>query len=283
MTAILGANRYGKSLVRLVTVTRHGARHELRDLTASILLEGEFAAAHVAGDNRAILPTDTMKNTVYALAAGYMASAIEEFGSAIGRRLLAVTAAASKVTVDLTLHAWDRVRVGERPHDHAFLRGSSTARLARVEMTRASSSIEAGVTGLGLLKTTGSAFTGFLADDLTTLRETRERILATDIEARWRYGRTPGSFELAWRAVRDALVETFADHDSESVQHTLFAMGTAALERCDELSEITLRMPNRHHVPVDLMPLGQENRNEVFVATEAPFGLIEGTVRRETG
>jgi urate oxidase len=276
----LSTNSYGKAAVRLVTVTRRGPRHELRDLTISTRLEGEFTAAHVDGDNRAVLPTDTMKNTVYALARSHSSSPVEELAAAIGERLLASAPAALSVTIDVEVHGWDRVAHGERGHDHTFVRGTPTRRAARVRLSRDRVEYEAGLLSLGLLKTTASAFEGFLTDDFTTLRETADRILATDVEARWRYASPPGSFDFAWRTVRDALVETFAEHASRSVQHTLYAMGTAAIDRCDDVAEVRLRMPNRHHLVVDLTPFGQENVNEVFVATEAPYGLIEATVVR---
>ena len=276
----LGANSYGKSVIRLVTVTRHGARHDLRDLTVNIRLEGDFTAAHVAGDNSAILPTDTMKNTSYALAREHASAPPEVFGEAIGKRLLAVTPAARSADVELAVHAWDRVRIADRPHDHAFTRGPASRRLAHVRCTRDGERYAAGITGLALLKSGGSAFSGFLRDDLTTLRETEDRILATEVDARWIYSGAPSSFDLAWRTVRNALVETFAEHESRSVQHTLYAMGNAALERCDDVEEIRLSMPNQHHLLVDLGPFGQENRNEVFVATREPHGLIEAVIRR---
>jgi urate oxidase len=271
---------YGKHEIRLVTVHRHGTRHELRDLTLSVMLEGDFAAAHVSGDNAALLPTDTMKNIVYALAQKHAAVSLEHFGAAIGERLLAEASAASRAVVEIAQHEWHRVASGERGHDHAFVRGTTQRRLAWASVTRAGVTFDAGLSGLGILKTAGSAFSGFPPGEYTTLRETRDRILATQVEARWRYLRAPQSFDLAWRSVRGALIETFADHDSESVQHTLFAMGSAALERCEEVVEIRLTMPNKHHVPVDLSPFGLENRNEVFVATEAPYGVIQATVAR---
>jgi urate oxidase len=280
MPSTLGANSYGKSAVRLVTVTRHGTRHELRDLTVSMRLDGTFEAAHLAGDNSGVLPTDTMKNTVYALAKAHAASPIEPFGTAIGQRLLASSSAATTATIEIVQHEWDRIRLAERPHEHAFVRGAPHRRVAWVSVTRGGSSFEAGILGLGVLKTTGSAFSGFLRDSYTTLRETRDRILATEVEASWRYAQAPDSFDLAWHTVHDALIETFADHDSESVQHTLYAMGTAAIDRCEDVAEICLTLPNRHHLLVDLSPFGQTNANEVFVATEAPYGLIEATVTR---
>ena len=78
-------------------------------------------------------------------------------------------------------------------------------------------------------------------------------------------------------------MNTFAAHTSESVQHTLYAMGEAALAACEGIGEIHLSLPNRHHLLVDLKPFGLDNPNEIFVATDQPFGLIEATVTRSPG
>jgi urate oxidase len=57
-------------------------------------------------------------------------------------------------------------------------------------------------------------------------------------------------------------------------------MGQSVLDSIDIVQSITLEMPNRHHLPIDLARLGLENRNEVFVATEEPHGLIKATLSR---
>jgi urate oxidase len=222
-----------------------------------------------------------MKNTVYALARAHAGQPIEAFATAIGNRLLAAASEAERAVVDVEMHDWSRIRIEERPHDHAFTRGSVARRTATVVATPTGVQIRAGISGLGLFKSGGSAFRHFLRDALTTLADTDDRILATEIDAWWRYATEPSSFDFAWRTVRDALVETFAEHESASVQHTLYAMAAAALERCEQVEEVHLRMPNRHHLPVDLAPFGLPNHNEVFVATDAPYGLIEATVRRD--
>ena len=130
-----------------------------------------------------------------------------------------------------------------------------------------------------LLKTTDSAFADFARDQFTTLSDATDRILATAVTASWRYRTDIRDFSVR-DAVRQALVETFAAHDSRSVQHTLYAMAETALKACADITEITMSLPNRHHLLVDLKPFGLDNPNEVFVATDQPYGLIEATVRR---
>lgn len=280
MTPRLAWNGYGKAAVRLVKVDRGGASHQLHDLTVDAQLQGAFEEAHTAGDNARVLPTDTIKNTVYALARQGPVDPPEEFGERLGRHFLRACTAADRAVVSLAVHRWDRAGVAGAAHHHAFVRGSEERRLATVTVDRNEAIVEAGIAGLGLLKTTGSGFSRFLRDQYTTLKETDDRILATDLEARWEYARRPVDYDATWAAVRSALVETFAGHASASVQHTMYAMGEAALARCGEMDQIRLVLPNRHHLLVDLVPFGLENPNEIFVATAEPYGRIEAVVAR---
>jgi urate oxidase len=278
----LSWNSYGKSAVRLLKVERSGSRHEIRDLTVDIALSGDFESAHTSGDNSAVLPTDTMKNTVYAKAREQAIGQPEEFGLRLAAHFLGASAAAETATVRIAEHGWRRQTFEGRPHDHAFERGSTEQRTARVSANRSGvSSVTAGIADLVVLKTAQSGFTGFPRDRYTTLRETTDRILATSITTTWRYGATGLAYGTLWLAVRRQLLETFADHESASVQHTLYALGEAVLEGCAEVEEITISMPNKHHLLVDLAPFGLENPNEVFVPTTEPYGLIEASMKRQ--
>jgi urate oxidase len=278
---MLASNSYGKSGIRLVKVTRRPDRHDLKDVTVGIRLEGDFEKAHVAGDNSAVLPTDTMKNTVYALASKHRLEEIEAFGLELGEHFVRSHPPVARARIELSERLWERLEVSGKPHGHAFRRPGGETRLARVAVERGgSASVEAGVEGLVVLKTARSGFAGFARDRFTTLRETEDRLLATAVSAAWSYAGKNESFGRLWRGIRRTLLEAFADHDSRSVQHTLYAMGEAVLASHAEVSEIRLSMPNRHHLPVDLSPFGLENNNEIFVATEEPYGLIEATVVR---
>jgi urate oxidase len=274
MSIMLAENSYGKQAVRLVTVRRYPDRHELKDLTVAIRFEGDFAAAYTDGDNRGVLPTDTMKNTVYALAAGHPFDDIEDFGLLLTDHFLSNNPRASRVRIDLTEHPWEPIETSKT----AFRQAGSERRTAEVTREREGAKVLAGLENLVVMKTAKSAFEGFPRDRYTTLPETADRLLATAVRATWRYSRPDVPFGL-WHQVRRVLLETFAEHDSRSVQHTLHAMGEAVVRTLD-VEEIHLAMPNRHHIPVDLRPFGMENRNEIFVATPEPYGLIEGTVRR---
>jgi urate oxidase len=279
MPVTLAENGYGKQAVRLVTVRRRPERHELKDVTVAIRFEGDFTAAYTDGDNEGVFPTDTMKNTVYALAAEHPFDDIEDFGLALSDHFLQASPRATAVRVEITEHLWEPIETAKAPHPHAFRKAGSEKRTAVVTRDRTGAKVLAGLADLVVMKTAKSAFEGFPRDRYTTLRETSDRLLATAVQATWRYSRPYVAFGRLWQEVRRVLLETFAEHDSRSVQHTLYAMGEAALETLD-VEEIHIAMPNLHHLPVDLTPFGQENRNEVFVATAEPYGLIEGTVRR---
>jgi len=275
----LAWNRYGKSSVRLVKVRRGANSHDLIDLTLDVALEGAFERVYVEGDNSGCLATDTMKNTVYALAKKDPIDHVESFALRLGAHF-ASKPGVSMVRITTAEHPWTRLSAGGQPHPHAFAHAGAEEWTTVVTHDASGVSVASGLRGLVVLKTTDSAFSGFPRDQYTTLPETRDRILATSITASWVY--VPDFSDFAQRtAVRTALVETFAAHRSESVQQTLYAMGEAALLACRGVRDIQLSLPNRHHLLVDLQPFGLDNPNEIFVATEEPFGSIEARITRD--
>lgn len=277
---MIAHSAYGKSRVRLVQVLRAPGRHDLRDLTLAIRFRGHYDESYTDGDNGAVLPTDTMKNTVYAMAAQHGVHEPEIFGLRLATHFLERNPRLIRVRIDVTEHLWSRIPTSTGEHPHAFVRSAPETRTAAVQASRGVTMVGAGVADLVILKSAHSAFAGFLRDEYTTLAETRDRLLATSVTATWRYRKRDIDFASAWHAVRSALLEIFAGHHSESVQHTLYAMGQGVLDRFEDVTAIRLVMPNRHHLPVDLSAFGLANRNEIFVATEEPHGLIEGTVVR---
>jgi urate oxidase len=275
----LGQNNYGKSEIRLVKVRRDVARHELWDLTVDVALEGDFERAHVGGDNTGLLATDTMRNTVYALAKDHLTGSIEEFGLKLVDHCLEAGPTVERARVRITEHPWNRIEVNGRGHEHSFVRGSGE-RTAAVRGDAGGERVEAGIDNLLVLKTTNSGWEGFLRERYTTLPETNDRILATKITANWTYGDADVDFDRLWRGVRDQILATFTDHYSPSVQNTLYRMGEAVLEGFPEIEKIYLSLPNKHHLLYDLERFGMENEGEIFHATSEPYGLIEGSVER---
>jgi urate oxidase len=281
----MGENSYGKSQVRLVRVVRRPDRHELTDLTVDVALEGDFAAAHVAGDNTGLLATDTMRNTVYALAQGHDDVAdLERFGLRLVEHFVASGPRVTGARVRLVAHPWARLATAAgAPDPHAFQAGSGGRRVAVVAGgAGAPVSVEAGIEGLVLLKTTGSGWEGYHHDELTSLPETDDRMMATEVTARWTYREPLAAIDctVSWEAVRSVILTSFGDHYSPSVQFTLHRMGDAVLAARDEVQRISFSLPNRHHLLFDLERFGLENDNEIFQPTTEPYGLIEGTVER---
>ena len=282
MTYPMGPNRYGKSGIRLATVARDGDRHTFRDLDIEVRLEGAFEAAHVDGDNAAVLPTDTMRGTCFALARDGI-DTVAGFARRVADRLLVASPAVRQVTIEVVAHPWERIEVDGRGHDHAFRPAPGGDQVIVLTQPRDQApEIQGGARGVRVLKTTGSAFSDYLVDEHTTLPPTRDRIMATTVEARWGTTGPDVEHERLATAVPASFAATFAEHDqSESVQHTLHAMGSAVLDAHPELTWIRFRMPNEHHNLVDLSPYGLDNPNEVFVVADRPFGVIEGVVARD--
>ena len=276
MRIVLGDNQYGKAETHVVRVTR-GESHDIKDLTVSVALAGDFAASHLEGDNTNVIPTDTQKNTVFAFAKEPIGE-IEDYGLRLARHFMEFPPV-RRARVTIEEHPWVRINVGRKRHPHAFMRKGSETRLAMVTCSRDSEHVVAGVAELVVLKTTDSEFRGFPRDRYTTLEETSDRILATSLTARWRYVKQTDWSE-SFSEARRLLLETFASHHSLALQQTLYTMGETVLEERPEVAEVRLSMPNKHHFAVDLSPFGLTNEGEVFFAADRPYGLIEGTVKR---
>ena len=279
----LGPNRYGKSAIRLVKLIRGRDRHHLRDLTVAIALEGDFDAAHAEGDNTLVVATDTMKNTVYALAAEHLTGPIEVFGRALAERFL-VSPQVARSTVSIREHRWLPIQTDGGPARDAFLRAGDFTRTATITALHgAALTVDAGVEDLTVMKTAKSAFAGFPRDEYTTLPDTDDRIMATRVSATWRYAATDLDWDALYDGVRGTLLDVFAEHASPSVQASIWIVGRAILDRHTAVQEVRLVLPNLHHWTVDLTPFGLENRGEIFTPTTEPYGLIEATVRRSAG
>jgi urate oxidase len=277
----LAENRYGKSRVRLVQVKRHAGRHDFREWAIDILLEGDFDSCFVHGDNSKILPTDTMKNTVYSLARSSAAECMEDFAKELAAFFLSRNPQVSFATVTLSEICWQHLVTQGKPHPTAFVQSSSEIQTAEVAHARdAAPQVWAGLDNLVIMKTADSAFAGFLKDSLTTLPETMDRLFGTAVRAKWKYSASSLPFAKLRATLRGTLLDVFANHKSASVQHTLYAMGEAALAQVPEILDIELTMPNKHCLLVDLSRFGQDNPNEIFVPTDEPHGYIEARLRR---
>ena len=277
----LAENRYGKSRVRLMKVTRHAHGNDLREWTVQVLLRGDFASAHIDGDNSKILATDTMKNTVYSLARSSKATSMEEYAIELIDFLLGRNPQVSSAEVQIASTMWKRLTVDGEPHPDTFMRGSGELQTTRVERAQGGAfKIVSGLENMVVLKTAKSGFEGYIKESLTTLPETNDRLFGTAVRAEWVYVSDKLDYDAVRANIREVMLKTFAEHDSKSVQQTLYAMAESALTEVAEISEMELAMPNKHCLLVDLSRFGQDNPNEIFVPTDEPSGYIEACVRR---
>ena len=278
----LAENSYGKSSVRVMKVKRDGALHTVREWKVEVLLSGDFETCFTAGDNSAILPTDTMKNTVYSRARESKAECIEGFALELVDFFLQRNPQVERVEINIASTLWENALVEGKPHPSTFIRGSSEAQTTAVTCVQGNGpSVTSGLENLVILKTANSGFEGYVRDSLTTLPETADRLFGTSMRAQWRYQSAALPFEQLRRQLRAAVIGAFAEHDSKSVQHTLYAMAQAALDAAPEIMDIELAMPNKHCLLVDLSRFGQTNPNEIFVPTDEPYGNIVARIRRE--
>ncbi|MGC2401639.1 MAG: urate oxidase [Acidobacteriaceae bacterium] len=287
----LAENSYGKSSVRVMKVKRDRPSHSVLEWKVEVLLSGDFESCFISGDNRAILPTDTMKNTVYSRARESQAECIEDFALELAQFFLSRNPQVQEVAIQIASTSWEHASLEGKPHPSTFLRGSSEEETTTVTCAQGGrASVTSGLDHLIILKTAQSGFEGFVRDSLTTLPETDDRLLGTSLRARWTYrsyqdyrdyhsGALP--FGQLRSKLRAALLDAFAGHDSKSVQHTLYAMAQAALEAAPEILDVELAMPNKHCLLVDLSRFGQTNPNEIFVPTDEPYGNIVARIVRK--
>jgi urate oxidase len=278
----LAENTYGKSSVRVMKVQRDGPLHTVKEWKVEILLSGNFESCFTDGDNSAILPTDTMKNTVYSRARESTAESIEDFALELAGFFLTRNPQVEHVAINIASTGWDHALVQGKPHPSTFIRGSSESQTTAVTCAQGGDpSVTSGLENLVILKTANSGFEGYIHDSLTTLPETADRLFGTSMRAQWKYQSSSLPFEQLRNQLRESLIAAFAEHDSKSVQHTLCAMAQAALEVAPEILDMELAMPNKHCLLVDLSRFGQTNPNQIFVPTDEPYGNIVARIVRK--
>ncbi|MEV0260167.1 factor-independent urate hydroxylase [Streptomyces sp. NPDC050617] len=290
---VLGQNQYGKAECHVVRITRDGATHHIKDLNVSVALSGDLEDVHLFGSNANCLPTDTTKNTVYAFAKQHGIESAEDFGILLARHFVTSQGPIKRARIRVEEYAWDRIARGNEDGGgaggHSFVRRGQETRLAQVTFDGERWQVVSGLKDLVVLNSTDSEFWGYIKDAYTTLEEAYDRVLATEVSARWRFGwsgephREP-AWESSYRRVRADMLQAFAETYSLSLQQTLYEMGSRVISRNDEVDEVRFSLPNKHHFLVDLEPFGLENGADdaaVYHAADRPYGLIEATVLRE--
>ncbi|MEV0276514.1 factor-independent urate hydroxylase [Streptomyces sp. NPDC050610] len=308
---VLGQNQYGKAECHVVRITRDGATHHIKDLSVSVALSGDLEDVHLSGSNANCLPTDTTKNTVYAFAKKHGIESAEHFAILLARHFVTSQGPIKRARIRIEEYAWERIagrtgrtgRTGEAEGDggpeggsgtggaggHSFVRRGQETRLVQVTFDGERWQVVSGLKDLVVLNSTDSEFWGYIKDAYTTLEEAYDRVLATEVSARWRFGwdgephREP-DWERSYQRVRTDMLQAFAETYSRSLQQTLYEMGTRVISGGDEIDEVRFSLPNKHHFLVDLEPFGLENDTAdaaVYHAADRPYGLIEATVLRE--
>lgn len=282
---VLGANQYGKAENRVVRIYRDSPRHEIHDINVSSALRGDFAPAHLVGDQSTVLPTDTQKQTAYTYAKTKGLLHLESYGLDLARHYVDDVEPVDGARIELEEYAWQRVVIDGVEHDHTWTRKGEETRTSAVTVEGKGDSqktwVISGFKDLVILKSTGSEFAGFLEDELTVLEPTHDRVMATSLIAQWRYTHIDVDWDGVYAGVKAAMIERFANLQSLALQQTLFAMGEAVLQKYPFIAEIRMSAPNKHHFLYDIGRFGVTNDNEVFSADDRPYGLIQATVERE--
>ncbi|WP_405487476.1 factor-independent urate hydroxylase [Streptomyces sp. NBC_00096] len=294
MPTILGQNQYGKAENRVVKITRDGDTHHIKDLNVSVALSGDMDDVHYSGSNANVLPTDTTKNTVYAFAKEYGIESAEQFGIHLARWFVNSQEPIQKARIRIEEYSWSRIAtsdanskfIGSDEVNHSFVRNGGETRVTQITYDGKNWEVISGLKDLVVMNSTNSEFWGYVKDKYTTLKEAYDRILATQVSARWRFSwsdddqRMP-NWEKSYAETRKHMLQAFAETYSLSLQQTLYQMGSRIINHRSEIDEVRFSLPNKHHFLVDLEPFGLKNDNEVYFAADRPYGLIEATVLRD--
>ncbi|ORY03703.1 uricase [Basidiobolus meristosporus CBS 931.73] len=292
-TPYLKKQAYGKTDVRLTKVIRHTDDwHDVVELTCQVLLDGSFKVSYTEADNSVIIPTDTVKNTVYVLAKkSCNVQTIELFGHEIGQHFLNRYSHVESVYVKIIQHRWSRISIDQQYHSHSFFRDGDDTR--RVELTvrrDGKVTVESRLKDLLVLKSTGSNFTNFHRCEYTTLQDAHDRIFSTSVDAKWTYDLEKSKiseipFDSIAAGIREITLSTFATDDSASVQATMYKMGERVLMNHTDVVEISYALPNKHYLSVNLKPFKLSNEAKdmnIFQPVSDPAGYITATIARRT-
>ncbi|KAJ6492710.1 hypothetical protein C8R47DRAFT_420269 [Mycena vitilis] len=317
-TSFLSQARYGKDKVRVLRVVREGKWHHVVEYNVTALLEGDIETSYTQADNSVIVATDSIKNITYYIAKISPHVLVpERFALHLGTHLVSKYPHIHKAFVTVEQLRWSLILVageqGIAEHQHSFIRDGDEKRIVNVEVDaskgkdKLTASVTAGLSDLLVLKTTESAFTGFVRDKYTTLQEVDDRILSTSIDLTYTFSPidipTPTDAELeeftipaeipagsVWDTdvpakARTVTLDTFASDNSASVQATLFRMAQLIIAQNAHVQTVSYALPNKHYIPVDMAYLGVENivpaQAEVFMPIATPSGLISATVSRK--
>lgn len=293
--------KYGKDNVRLLKVKRdpeNPKKQDVIELTVQVLLLGDIDVSYTKADNAPIVPTDTVKNTIYILAKQHEVWPIERFGCTLVEHFISRYSHIHGAEAKIIQHRWTRYDVQGKPHLHSFIQDGIETRITEVKKTETSNfEISSRIKDLTVFKSTGSKFYGYHQCEYTTLKETWDRILSTDVDATWFWNSSKFSnmaavndfadkkgFDNAYDLARNSTLEIFALEDSASVQATMYNISEKIIESVPWVDDVTYVLPNKHFLELDLSwHKGLQNKGkdaEVYVPASDPNGLIKSTVSR---
>ncbi|KAF5023046.1 hypothetical protein F66182_4891 [Fusarium sp. NRRL 66182] len=294
----VSAARYGKDNVRVCKVDRDASTgvQTVTEMTVCCLLEGEIETSYTKADNSVVVATDSIKNTIYITAKQNPVNPPELYASILGSHFIEKYSHIHVANVSVKTVRWSRLEIDGKPHPHSFLKDGEETRNVEVRVSRQHGiEIQSSIVGLTVLKSTGSAFHGFVRDEYTTLPETWDRIFSTDVDGSWKWSKfdslaavkqSAHKFDNAWKTARDTTLEIFAKDDSASVQATMYKMSAKILETVPEIASVTYSLPNKHYFEIDLSwHKGLQNTGkdaEVYAPQSGPNGLIKCEVSRDT-
>lgn len=296
----LTAARYGKDNVRILKVDRDPSTgiQTCTEMTVCVLLSGDIETSYTQADNSVVVATDSTKNTIHILAKTTPVNPPELFAATLATHFPKTYKHIHETHVKIITHRWTRLDVDGKPHPHSFFRDGVETRNVEAHFSRSGGlTLRSAIVGLHVLKSTGSQFHGFVRDEFTTLKETWDRILSTEVDAVWEWRKfkdledvksvaAEGRFDKAWELARYVTLKTFCEDNSASVQATMYKMCEQILEKAPGVEHVEYSLPNKHYFEIDLSwHKGLKNTGkdaEVYAPQSNPNGLIKCRVSRKT-
>ncbi|SGZ50098.1 CIC11C00000003997 [Sungouiella intermedia] len=290
---------YGKANVKFLKVRKDASNPAVQDVleaNCQVLLKGNFDVSYTDADNSPVVPTDTVKNTILVEAKNTNVWPIERFAAHLAKHFTEKYSHVLGVEVTIIQQRWTKFPVKGKLHDHSFRHEGPETRRTFLEYSKVSGklTITSSIKDLTVLKSTGSMFYGYHQCDYTTLQPTEDRILSTDVYAKWKYDESlktlddvfkladEGVFDKTYDTAREITLERFAVENSPSVQATMFNMATDILAQAPAIDSVTYELPNKHYILFNLEWKGIKGNKDLFYPSPDPNGLIKCTVGRKS-
>jgi urate oxidase / 2-oxo-4-hydroxy-4-carboxy-5-ureidoimidazoline decarboxylase len=268
-------NYYGKSDVIVYRLNRDGIATEghlpVFGANVTMLLYGDaFWPTYTAGDNTGLVATDSMKNFIQRETLNFAGSDLQTYCRFLAEKFINTY----PQTEGIQVRAMEIPYTGVVDGSVAFAPCGPERAMAQVELRQGGEVLEArsGIHGFRLLRLGGSAFTGFVRDQYTTLPEIHNRPLHMWLDVDWLCSQPA----VLTACVRQMVHSMFHSFESGSIQQVIYQIGTKMLAELPAVTEVRLEANNRTWDTV------AERGEELGVFTDArpPFGCLGLTLRR---